>query len=538
MPTAIVEIAYEDPDVDPNWIDETADLRSFSITRGRNEETAGIEPGHATVVLDNSDGRYDPTFRSGAHYPNLLPGRRLKISAELAADANPFEIGSSYLGDVDAFEAGTVTLALFVGKVESWEPGNDGFDALATVVAVDALKDFAPGSQTADMTGTVGSHVRMGETLDQIGWPALDRNIQTGAFTVYPVTGVPRPTFADLISWLSNSEGFTFFIGRDGRATWKGPQDALKVYGDAVPEERYQSFEATPLNDSRVVNYVQMLATQDLGFGTLYTDAVSTLRYGLASVEIQTLLWTEADLTERGRAVFLANLAPRMRVASLTLGTRPQDWVDVLRRDIQDGVTFRNRPPYGGTFEQDSVIEGISITSPNLYDWNVVWALSAKANPNLIASQNSGFEQTTGVGNWTGTNATLARVSTAAMDGGHALEATASANGDFGATLTEIPAVAGRPYHARATFGSSTPNAFNGTAYLRLSWRDASHAEISTTDGNLFTVVQSSDFGWSIVDHVIAPANTTGVVFKIVFVSGTTGLKGMVDLICFTEAGL
>ena len=63
----------------------------LSVTRGRDffirlsgGDAVGFEhikPGRATVVLSNDTDRYSPLNTTGPLYPNILPGRYIKIQA-------------------------------------------------------------------------------------------------------------------------------------------------------------------------------------------------------------------------------------------------------------------------------------------------------------------------------------------------------------------------------------------------------------------------------------------------------------------------
>lgn len=62
------------------WTDVSADLRSVSITRGRQVELDRFNAGTATVVLANRSAQYDPLNTSGPHFGNILPMKRIRIS--------------------------------------------------------------------------------------------------------------------------------------------------------------------------------------------------------------------------------------------------------------------------------------------------------------------------------------------------------------------------------------------------------------------------------------------------------------------------
>lgn len=63
----------------PVWVNITSRLRRFSITRGRRNWLSQMTPGQATFDLDNTDGAFTPANSSAANYPNVIPGKRVRL---------------------------------------------------------------------------------------------------------------------------------------------------------------------------------------------------------------------------------------------------------------------------------------------------------------------------------------------------------------------------------------------------------------------------------------------------------------------------
>lgn len=129
MPSAInvkVEIAFATQPyaVTPTWTDITTkvawDKAAISITRGRSDELTSITASQLSLTLDNSDGRFTAGYTSGANYPNVKLGKRIRISV------NP---GSGFL-------------EIFDGFVDSWPVywGPAALLAYAPITASDRLK--------------------------------------------------------------------------------------------------------------------------------------------------------------------------------------------------------------------------------------------------------------------------------------------------------------------------------------------------------------------------------------------------------------
>ncbi len=86
-----VEIAFAtDPDAPPTWTDVTAYVWAAAggqvvINRGRSDQVSSITPSQLTLTLDNHDGRFTAGYTGGAYYPNVVLGKRIRISTSTGA---------------------------------------------------------------------------------------------------------------------------------------------------------------------------------------------------------------------------------------------------------------------------------------------------------------------------------------------------------------------------------------------------------------------------------------------------------------------
>lgn len=80
----VVEIAFTtDPlSTTPSWTDVSAYVRheaGAQIHRGRPAELDEFQPGDFTCTLSNLDRRFDPDYTSGPYYPNVKPGKAIRV---------------------------------------------------------------------------------------------------------------------------------------------------------------------------------------------------------------------------------------------------------------------------------------------------------------------------------------------------------------------------------------------------------------------------------------------------------------------------
>jgi len=101
-PTLALRVAFASAPmaVTPIWTDITNDVRRIRIRRGRNHELDRMEAGTMTLELKNFHGNYWPLNAGSAHFPNVLPGKRVDLTATYNAVAYP----------------------LYTGFIEDWNP--------------------------------------------------------------------------------------------------------------------------------------------------------------------------------------------------------------------------------------------------------------------------------------------------------------------------------------------------------------------------------------------------------------------------------
>lgn len=82
-----VEVAFPtSPNaVTPSWTDVTSYVlatasRPMTINRGRQDQFSDVSPSTLSLVLDNVDGRFTAGYVSGAYYPGVKKGRRIRVS--------------------------------------------------------------------------------------------------------------------------------------------------------------------------------------------------------------------------------------------------------------------------------------------------------------------------------------------------------------------------------------------------------------------------------------------------------------------------
>jgi hypothetical protein len=116
-PVPIVEIAFNDSPyaVSPTWTDVSAQCRSFTSDRGRQDDWGSYDSS-ASVVLDNRDRRFDPFNTAGIYYGKLTPRRQIRIRA--THNGSTYDVFRGFISGFtpswsEAGKDSTVTLSCF-----------------------------------------------------------------------------------------------------------------------------------------------------------------------------------------------------------------------------------------------------------------------------------------------------------------------------------------------------------------------------------------------------------------------------------------
>jgi hypothetical protein len=179
--------------INGTWIDVTPYVylrNDITITGGSDSKGKKPPPAQATFTLDNRDGRFTPTYSSGAYYPYLTRNTQVRISVNGATSAT----GNVYSG------------YRFWGEVPDWPPLRDvsGKDIYVDVTANGPLRRIRAG-------GGQGS--------------ALTRyyNQLTGLFT--PIAYWPCEEDPDTSLVGAGIDGGTDMTVTTGTPTWKAVSD-------------------------------------------------------------------------------------------------------------------------------------------------------------------------------------------------------------------------------------------------------------------------------------------------------------------------
>jgi len=149
--------------------DVTADVMSTSPWtwgRGRAGDSTLTQKSNAgtlSFVLNNSAGKYSSFNTSGALYGKLLPGRRIRVKMGLTS----------------------ATTLVWSGRLDSIVPDAKLYSiTTAKLKAFGVLGTIAAGKARTSRRTDILTSAAIGVVLDDIGWPAGARDINTGQTTM------------------------------------------------------------------------------------------------------------------------------------------------------------------------------------------------------------------------------------------------------------------------------------------------------------------------------------------------------------------
>jgi hypothetical protein len=350
----------------PTWAaDLTTYVRAWSTNRGSQRELQRVEAGTASITLDNRDGRFTPMSSTSTYYPDLLPMRRVRIQAIWNA----------------------VTYPIFSGFVELWPVSfpEVGKDQIVTLSLVDGFKVLSLSAVSGSFSQQL-SGARVNAILDDIGWPAADRDIDTGLSTI-PAATLTNESALTHLQAVEHAETGRLFMTRDGKVTFvqrgtsAAPDFTGRTWADDGTGMSYRDLTLA-FGDELIINDARLTRTG--GSEQVATSATSIAEYFTRSfIESGILLTTDAAVSDLAAGLVTTYSEPALRIEGLADNAlRHGQWDNLLTRELKDRVLVVKTPAGGGTLSQDSFIERIA------HSWvPAEWRTTLGVSPVFAAAQ-------------------------------------------------------------------------------------------------------------------------------------------------------
>jgi hypothetical protein len=405
--TLTVEIGFDSNPLDATqtYSDVSAYARNIEINRGRQHALDDFQTGTCSVVLDNTDDRFNPLNTASPYYDSATGETKVK----------PFKkIRVSAVYD-------STTYRLFTGFVTGYPEsfGGQGVDSSVRVQAVDLFKLFnlntigsrswLLGNSSRSLLGTSTklaykdeqelSSARINRLLDAFGVPGAERTISTGDLEVQAGVSV-NTNLLQALKDVETAEQGQFFIGANGNCifrdrNYKRTQQFASnaTFGNGVGELPFSDV-ITNFDESRIKNIVSV--TIEGGSEQLVENVSSIEEFGARVDSLTgTLNVSDTDALDIAtqRLAQFDNTSPRVEGLVINPLGDTSLWEQTLGREIGDKITVKVPTPASTTMEFGVHIESIrhSINADNrTWSWNLSTSAGSETGAWVIGSSRLG----------------------------------------------------------------------------------------------------------------------------------------------------
>lgn len=320
-------------------VDLTRYVRSIDVRRGRSRDLEKFTTGTCQVVLDNRDRLFDPLLENAPFSGQIVPRKQIRIR---------------YLGE-----------PVFTGNVDDWDYDYSATDAVATVKAVDGFQYLATRNVPEQTMTTELTSARVTHVLDEVGWPADARDIDTGSASVgADVVGDGVNALAYLQK-VELSQNGLFFIKSDGILRFE-----TSYYGTLHPAEigdngiRFQDIDVTYGSEELINRFNVGFLSGSTTVRLTVDDTVSQAAYGVFEQDIDTLLSASLTAQALGESLLFRYGQPQYRVDAVNFDIRAASTSDrsqLINLDLGDRITLQWRPlNVGAPVSRTVLVDGIT----------------------------------------------------------------------------------------------------------------------------------------------------------------------------------
>jgi len=338
-------------------VDVSNQVNRIETNRGRTALSDEFQTGSLTLRITDQNGDFNPQNVSGPYYNLLTPMKKVQITATYNA----------------------VTYPIFAGYITSYVttyPDDGEGVAITTIQAVDAFR-LAQLAQISTVAGTSAgqlSGARVDDILDQISWPASQRDIDPGLTTLQADPGTNRTALQALFTVANSEYGAIYvdadnnFVFQDRGVTAGSIGGTPTVFADDGSGISY--FDATwILNDVLVFNKATI--TRAGGSPQVALNQASIDKYFLHSYFLDNLLMqSDAVALDYAQAYIASRQETSIRVDAIVLDLYTPSYnsgiVAALDLDFFDPITVKTTQPGGSLLEKTLQIFGVRMNiTPN-----------------------------------------------------------------------------------------------------------------------------------------------------------------------------
>jgi hypothetical protein len=340
-------------------VDVSSQINRIETNRGRTALSDQFQTGSMTLRIVDQNGDFNPQNSSSPYYTLLTPMKKVQITATYSGTTYPIFSG-------------------FITSYVTTYPDTSSFDdvAITTIQAVDAFRlaqlaqiSTVTGASAGDLSGT-----RINEILDEIDWPASQRDVDAGLTTLQADPGTNRTALQALQIATDSEYGAIYvdadnnFVFQDRGVTAGSIGGTPTVFADDGTGIDY--FDATwTLNDVLVFNKATI--TRVGGSPQVALNQASIDKYFLHSYFLDNLLMeTDAVALDYAQAYVASRQETSIRCDAIVLDLYTDNYnsgiMAALDLDFFDPITVLTTQPGGSTIDKTLQIFGVRMAiTPN-----------------------------------------------------------------------------------------------------------------------------------------------------------------------------
>jgi hypothetical protein len=340
-------------------VDVSSQINRIETNRGRTALSDQFQTGSLTLRIVDENGDFNPQNVLSPYAGLLDPMRKVQITATYSGTTYPIFSG-------------------FITSYVTTYPDTSSFDdvAITTIQAVDAFR-LAQLAQISTVTGaTAGdlSGTRINQILDEIDWPASQRDVDAGLTTLQADPGTNRTALQALQIATESEYGAIYvdadnnFVFQDRGVTASSIGGTPTVFADDGTGIDY--FDATwTLNDVLIFNKATI--TRVGGSPQVALNQASIDKYFLHSYFLDNLLMqTDAVALDYAQAYCASRQETSIRCDAIVLDLYTENYntgiIAALDLDFFDPITVLTTQPGGSTLSKTLQIFGVRMAiTPN-----------------------------------------------------------------------------------------------------------------------------------------------------------------------------
>jgi hypothetical protein len=322
------------------FVDVTRYVRRLGVRRGRSRTLERFVAGQCEVTLDNTERLFDPIMTGGPFYGQLVPGKQIRIRH-----------GSD---------------PVFIGNTSDWDlEYTKPRDAVTIVKALDGLALFSTQSIPQQSLVTQLTGARIEKVLDDVGWPAEQRAIDSGTASVGAQVVTANTNALSYMQTVETSQNGLLFMTRDGLVrfedTYTGIPSGYIIGEGGIPFVDYEVVYGTEELYNKV--NVEYVLSGSAGFVLTAESASSQSAYGIYEESFTTLLAGSAAASALATQLLGRYKEPAYRVRVVRFnfrGVPTSAQTQLMDIELGDQATLRFRPQgLGERIERSVLIDSI-----------------------------------------------------------------------------------------------------------------------------------------------------------------------------------